>query len=208
MKGYMQSAKKLVLSGLVIAALSGCSMMGMDHGGGGMCGMPSHDSGYGGHENSTSRMSVDEMTANDAVISLKTPGFAAGVETILAVEAKSKLTGAPVSDAKVFFQIKPQNQASSEHAGHKQQVELQAVTSPEAGIYELKYKFEHAGPYEITVKVWFNDDDSATMTVVKNVLQSSDGAGHSDGHSGTTTWAILGGIGMVIMMAIMFSGGI
>ncbi|MBI5360896.1 MAG: FixH family protein [Planctomycetes bacterium] len=204
----MQSAEKLVLSGFVIAALAGCSMMGMGHGDGGMCGMPPHDSGHGGHESSAPSVSVDEMTANDASVSLKTSGLAAGAETALSVELKNKQTGARISGAKVFFQIKPQNQVFSEHAGHGQEVELQAVTSPEAGIYELKHIFESAGSYEITVRVLLENDDSVTMTVVKNVSPSPDGAGHSDGQSNTSAWIVIGGIGMVIMMAVMFTGGI
>ncbi len=180
----LNNALILAFLGLMSSMLlmSGCMLM---HGGMG------HGSNHGNQP--AGKTVIKEVQRDSISITLEVPALMTSKDSPLTVTVKDVATGKPVSDARVSFTIAPRD---------NQAIEFDVPQSKEKGTYEMKHKFTHSGPHEIVAKVVLDAEGwpPITASVNQDVMQPTE---HKSGKF-SKPLMILGGIGMGLMMFLMF----
>lgn len=199
----MRSSKSLLFAlGTLALLLSGCMAMCMH-------GMMPHTSAHQDRRDHQGNAPlVEEMRASEVSIVLEVPPLTAGEESILSVKIYDLRSRAPLAGAQVSFLIQQAEHPAAGSAGHAAH-EIPARRAEEAaekGIYQLKHVFAEAGVYQIAAEVWIDGEDQAASPLV---IKATREVGHREhtGHSpGISPMAVLGGIGMALMMGVMMGG--
>ncbi len=162
--------------------MSGCMLM---HGGMG------HGSNHGNQP--AGKTVIKEIQRDSISITLEVPALMTSKDSPLTVTVKDVATGKPVSDVQVSLTITSRENQTGE---------FNVPPSREKGTYEMKHKFAQSGLYEITAKVALHAKDAPPIMVSVNqeVMQHAE---HKAGKF-TKPLMILSGIGMGLMMALMF----
>lgn len=183
-----------LMFGITLLPLSGCMMW--------MHGME-HDASS--QKQQPAKTVVKEFAEKDVSLSLEVPPFSMGEEATLVLRVSHIQKGTPISGAKVTFVVEYIEQPGKEHAEHpaKAAAERETEEIPGKGIYQLRYKFGERGLYRITGRVWIGEKGMTTEPLTITLTQEVD---QHEGHGtkkSITPWVVIGGIGMVAMMAIM-----
>ena len=183
-----------LMFGIILLPLSGCMMW--------MHGME-HDASS--QKQQPAKTVVKEFAEKDVSLSLETPPFSMGEEATLVLRVSHIQNGTPISGAKVTFVVEYREQPGKEHAEHPvtAAAEREAEENAGKGIYQLRHKIEEHGLYRITARVWIGEKEGAAAPLTITLTQE---VGQHEGHGAKksiTPWVVIGGIGMVAMMAIM-----
>ena len=176
--------------GITVLPLHGCmmGMHGMDH-------EPSHQQ--------PAKSIVKEFADKDVTLTLEVSPFVIGEDATFVLQAYHTQRETPLSGAKVTYRIvrveKPGKERPEQHIGAAEEREADEIA--EKGVYRLRYRVDEGGLYKITARLWMEGrDDAAPLSV--SLTQETGLHGNHDEKTGDT-WMIIGGIGMVLMMAIM-----
>jgi hypothetical protein len=181
---------------IVLALLSGCMMMGM-HG--------SSNAGHGGsnHTDPTGNAVIKEIQTNDARLIITIPRLLENRESALMVRILDVKSGHPRPGSSVIFTInEPPNATLHTSDSRHSPPEYKATELADEGVYRLSYTPRTPGLTEVTAKIWLTQDDTTDpllFTTAVHVSQSDSKA------SSLTPMAILGGAGMLVMMALMMA---
>jgi hypothetical protein len=177
--------------GIAVLPLSGCmmGMHGMDH-------EPSHQQ--------PAKSIVKEFADKDVTLTLDVSPFVIGEDATLALKAYHMRRETPVSGAKVTYRIERIEKYDGEHRENHVSAaeEREADEIAGKGIYQLKYRVHEGGTYKITARLWMEGKGEAAPPLSVSLTQETDRDGNHD-EASRNTWMIIGGIGMVVMMAIM-----
>lgn len=187
-----------MLAGLVLVAaltliLSGCMLMhaGMDD-------TMGHGSGDRSHQ--AGSMVVKEVEKEGLKITMEVPPLSASQESTLLVKIADANTGEPKSNARIqMTAVALARHDSSHEVENSPPATFDAYEGKSKGVYEARYKFEKAGSYKVTALITLSDvlSSPAKVSVVQEIGNKKESS------ISKTTWMVLGGIGMVLMMGLM-----
>jgi hypothetical protein len=176
--------------GIAVLPLNGCmmAMHGMDH-------EPSHQQ--------PAKSIVKEFADKDLTFTLDVSPFVTGEDATFVLKAYHTQRETPLSGAKVTYRIerieKPGNEHPEQHIGAAEEREADEIAGK--GIYQLRYRVDEGGFYNISARLWMEGRDDAAPLSVSLTQETGLHGNHDEKRS--DTWMIIGGIGMVAMMAIM-----
>jgi hypothetical protein len=176
--------------------VSGCMLMHA-----GMGDMMGHGSGHGNHPSGSAI--IKEVEKDGLKIMLEVPPLASSQEATLLVKVVDANSGFPRSNARVRVRIAPSPKHDSSHGGtmtRPSAKELEATEGKDRGVYEVKHIFDEPGSYEITAFITVPEAMSspAEVSVVQEVAHKKGPLSKEE-----TTWLVLGGVGMGLMMVLM-----
>jgi len=176
--------------GIAVLPLNGCMMWmhGMDH-------EPSHQQ--------PAKSIVKEFADKDLIFTLEVSPFVIGEDATFVLRAYHMQSETPLSGAKVTYRIerieKSGNEHAEQHIGAAEEREADEIAGK--GVYQLRYRVDDGGLYKITARLWMEGGDEATPLSLSLTQETGLHGNHDQKTS--DTWMIIGGIGMVVMMAIM-----
>jgi hypothetical protein len=165
------------------------------------CMMPIHKM-FMSHNTADQKHLIKEFLNNEVSITLDIPPLVQGKESMLIVKAVHVQDGTPIEGATVLFAIQSASQVAGDPVVYSihPSSEFQAEEITGTGIYQLRYTFESQGTYEIAGKIWLDKTD---LTAPPLTVVTTQGTIHHEGAKKSFVLTILGGIGMVAMMAVM-----
>ena len=187
---------RLVLGAAWVPLLTGCMAMGGLGHTGGPGGMAS--AGYA--ENGQARAPVQHVEASNGglsiALSFPRPSGGAGV----AIDARLRADSADddLTDANIWLQVRSPS-------GGVTRLPMQLLHSSQPGTYRAQYSFSAPGLYLVAAEGRTGTGaDVRTVSVTTAVEVGTEA--HDGRHHWFTPAALLGGLGMVAMMALMMSG--
>lgn len=187
--------------GTTTLSLSGCMAMGMH-------GMMQHGSSHQDHPANTP---VTAEIRTDAVsIVLEVPPLYAGEESIISVKIYALHSRIPQSGAQVTVLVQQAEHSAAGSAAHtaREMPVRRAEEAAEKGVYQLKYVFAEPGVYKVVAQIQLNGGDQAVPPLAVTATQEVGHRGHGGHPMDISSMVVLGGIGMVLMMAAMMGGGL
>lgn len=187
--------------GTSILSLGGCMTMGMH-------GMMQHGSSHQDHPANTPVTA--EIRTDEVSIVLEVPPLYAGEESIISVKIYALHSRIPQSGAQVTVLVQQAGHAAADptvHTTHAPPVR-RAEEAAEKGVYQLKYVFAEPGVYKVVAQIQLNGGDQAVPPLAVTTTQEVGHRGHGGYSMSISPMVVLGGIGMVLMMAAMMGGGL
>lgn len=190
-----RTAFVLIALGIAVFPFNGCTMLGM-HGMG-------HNSAR--HERQPVRTLIRELQNDDATVAVEFSTFSASQESMISVSVRDTKSGQPISGADITVLIEKVERATAEGEEHREIIVSERLLEEpgEMGTSRLRHRFDRQGLYEITVKAWVSNDDMAVPPLIISITHEVAHPKSSMDHMGITSIAILGGIGMALLMIVM-----
>jgi len=186
---------RILLSVAGIPLLGGCMMMG---GPGHMAHLGSMD--QSGHSMRTATATASQhaaATSNGLTIEIFVPTPSQGAAVTIDARVSANGDDHEVIDGDVWLRIQTPS-------GTIEQVRMQRPYSSTGGTYRAEYRFLTAGLYLVTAEGREGSgSELRTASVTTEVVVT--GAQHGGDHDWLMPAAILGGLGMIAMMAVMMS---
>lgn len=182
----------VVLGVAWVPVLGGCMMMGGMHGVGATGGGGDLERGPVSTE-----LKYAEAVSGDLSLALSFPSPTADAAVPIGARLRTESDGRDLADAQVRLWIRAPG-------GSVDQVEMQHARSSVAGIFEAQYSFHALGRYLVTAEA-----QTGTVGDVREVSVTAEAEVGPAADRGRNTWlmpgALLGGLGMVALMAVMMS---
>lgn len=177
--------RKALLEVACVSLLSGCMTGGVGRTG-----------TFSGRE-AGGRSQYAEATTGDLTIALSVPAPSVGSQ--VAIAARLTLAERPqeLVDGEMWLRV----QAPS---GNVDEVRMQRSQGSDAATYRAMYGFWAPGSYVVTAKARSEGGVGAEASVTTSVVVAGD-SHYVDRHGWMMPMAVLGGVGMVVMMVVMMS---
>jgi hypothetical protein len=172
-----------------VSLLSGCMMGGMAHPGG-MGGVGPRETGQ-----ALGPLQYAEASSGDLTIALSFPTPSSGA--MVAMDARLTTASDPheLINGKIWLRIQTPS-------GSLDELRMQRLHSSAGATYQATYNFRTPGFYLVTAEGSIETDANVRTASVTTRVPVS-GEVHADRHDWLMPMAVLGGLGMVVMMVVM-----